>query len=416
MGFVKQAMLLGSGDNSIVTTEAYAINGEYDIDSLGGIMSFNLPYLLADQKNVDITSGVDITRLKKFDTVKVFFGEFTQDPGDITQSTQAQLTASLETGGAGLTLIFDGYVDKIKLTKTKQSFIYQINALTTIGLGNDRTFEWQKKDGGNVTTTVALILDLSGLGADREVGGVLLKGVNIPFVSEIAATDNIPLQIDGGKTAKESLMQIRDKYAVILHQAGDGILRLSTAEFFDNSASSVLYQFSFKEGNIFDLDYGDLTSDYNAVLVIGFPPNFGIALDAIAVQNNGGNVNYLRFEQRDLKGNEQCETVARNKLLELERNFSISFKTSFNPKFAVGQVFQMNDGDRFDGTAKWIIKRVTFTIDKQDVSATIQGYTHSLTLLPEDIVLSNTGIADIDILELRPKLNDILGWNAELNQ
>ena len=92
MGAVKQAMLIGSGDNSIITTEAYEMNAEFDIEALGGGVTFKLPYLTPDQKNVS-DSGVDITRLEKFDTVKIFFGEFVED-FNLQAQSEADLLAA----------------------------------------------------------------------------------------------------------------------------------------------------------------------------------------------------------------------------------------------------------------------------------------------------------------------------------
>ena len=386
-------MLIGSGSNSIITTDAYGLDGEYDIDSLAGILNFNLPYILKDQQQQVITSGIDITKLKKFDTVKLYYGELAQDVTiDLKAATESTLTS------LGLTKLFDGFVDTVKLSKSKSEFTYQIGALGTAALSNYRTLEWQKKN-DLISNMVKVILNLSGLTNQ------------VPFKSSL--TREIAIDIDGGKVAKDFLMQIREKYAVILHQGPDGILRLSTSEIFAQGAATVAWNFDFRQGNVFDLDYGDLTNNYNAVLCLGFPPNFGIALDAIGSQNAGG-VSYFPMTNFDLKSNEDCEAVARNKLLELERNFSITFKTKLDPRFAVGQCFTMKDYDKYTGSERFLIKKFAYNIDKNDVSATITGYTHSLTIVPESIVLSNTGIADIYILELRPKVTDSIGWNCHL--
>jgi len=209
-------------------------------------------------------------------------------------------------------------------------------------------------------------------------------------------------------------LSIQDKYAAILHESGDGIFRLSTASFFSNK-TEVDFDFDFDQGNVFDLDYGDITSNYNAVVVFGLPPVVGIALDVVGVNNNNNQVNYLAFINRDLEGIQQCETVAQNKLLELQRNFVISFKTQFKPEFKIGQTFSMSDNDRYTGDERFIIKKVSWQIKKDAVDATITGYTHSLTLLPEKQVISKTGVADVDTLQLRAKLDDAENeWRANL--
>lgn len=395
MGAVKAAMLIGSGQNSIITTEAFAINGEFDMDALGGILNFNLPYIPLDQRR-GITGGVDLNILQKFDTVKLYFTEADED-FTVTGNNESSLLAQ------GFVKVFDGFIDSIKLSKSKDNYNYALTALGTIGLADYRTLEYQKTQEGGVSSITREILRVSALSEFIEFESVL-------------GDDTLPISIDGGKTAKDFFTQIREKYAVILHQGGDGILKLETSEFFAKEAASVVYEFDFREGNVYDLDYGQLENNYNTVVVFGFPPNVGVAVDAIAVENNDGKIAYLSFENRDLKSNEDCEKVAREKLLELERNFSISFRTAFNPFFRIGQCFTLKDYDKYTGNERFIIKKYVFTIDKTDVSCTVYGYTHSLTQLPEDIVLDNTGVADIDILGLRSKIDDAKDWGGDLRQ
>jgi len=435
MGVIKQAMLIGSGTNSIITTEAYAINGEFDIDSLGGTMNFNLPYILENQLG-PVSLLINITRLKKFDTVRLYFGEFDKD-FEIKGNDDASLTAPRQTasgipGGDGLIKVFDGFIENVRLSKTKDAIDYEISAAGTVSLANYRNVEYRKTSEGGMAAIIREILDISNLGRVKDDNGdfIKLRDVDgsvirdddgnvkfkevVPFEADVAE-DFLPVSIAGGTTTAEFLLQLRRKYAIILHQGGDGILRLQTSTFFANQSTDVVLTYNIDEGDVFELNYGDLTNNYNAVVVFGFPPDVGVALDAVAVQNNQGNVNYLTFDNRSIKGIENCEEVARQKLLELERNFSISFKTRFIPTLRIGQAFSLRDNDRFTGFERWIIKKFSFVIDKGDVSATITGYTHSLTLLPSNIVLSNTGVADIDILRLRPKLDDAVDYTGELN-
>ena len=352
-------------------------------------MSFNLPYVLKGQRNVP-DNGVDITQLKKYDTVQLFFGEFDTDPG-IIEITNANNPPS------GMTKVFDGFIDSIKLAKSKTAISYLIQSLGTLGLANDRHVTWQKKE-DVLSALVSTLLEISGLG-------------NLTFESELDAAEEIRAIVDGGTNLKELLMNIRNKYAHIIHQGGDGVIRLFTPFSLTQAATTFAYEFDISLGNVFDIDYGDLTSNINAVVVLGYPNVMGQAVDPIMVQNNNGEINYISFENRNLLSEEDCEQVARNKLLEIARNYSISFRTKFDPRFAVGQAFTLNDNDKYNGTQVFMIKKYAFTIDKQDVSCIVTGYTHALDIVPNDILISPTGVLDVDFLELTEKDTDVGGWN-----
>jgi hypothetical protein len=246
----------------------------------------------------------------------------------------------------------------------------------------------------------------------------------LPFDQSIVPLDitesNLFIDVRGGKDTKEALQSITKKYALIIHQRGDGHIMVMTPFYLLSAASDPVlnfwaWNFSLLDGTMWDVDYGDVTSNVNAVIVIGNSASVGIAVDVIASQLTGGRIVYQLMENRSVVGKEACEQIARNKLLELERNNIISFKTLFNPEFMVGQPIQLQDNDRFTGEEIFILKRYAFTIDKGDVSCDITAYAHSLTTLPEDIVLSNTGIADVDSLGIREKVVDLTGWQDALS-
>jgi hypothetical protein len=389
MTYIKQVMLIGSGGNSIETREAYAIKGDYDFDALSPKLTFNLPYLLPGQRSVS-SSQVDITKLKKYDTVQLYYGEFDNDPGDV--------------GTDALTIIFNGYIETVTLSKTKTSFDYQITAMGTAGLCYSRNTFYEVTSDGDLTSFVPRVIEAAGL----------TSALPVKFIDVGAGL--IPINVEGGKNVKEVFDDLKSRYALIITQNGKGELLIMRPSFLLNARNTselgdYQWEFSFQDRSIFEMDYGDLTSNVNAVVVQGYGPNWGVAVDTIAVENNSGQVNYQSFERADLFSPEDCEKYAQEKLLELERNFEVSIKTRFRPEFMVGQSFTINDGDKYDGTQVFIMKKYSFTIDKGDVSATVVGYTHSLTILPENLVISNTGVADTDVLQLPEKGANVL-WGA----
>jgi len=418
---IKKIMELGSGENSIATEDVFGISGEFDIDNICGTLNFNLPYYipLPDSTTSQYDPGqeteLDTNQLKKFDTCRLFYLESDID-GEVIQGTENGENI-YTVNGERMTLIFDGFIDTIKLSKTKTSINYEIGALGTLGLANYRNLEY-KHTTGNALELIPTLLQIAGLQQGQfnvtPVERDLIPISKVRFI-DVDAKNRL-LTVEGGTDLKAVLESVRKKYAMIIHQSGDGYVNLMTPWFLvkfggQNSTLNVnAWSFDLNEGNLYEIDYGDLTVDYNAVVVLGNPPVYGVAVDPIAVQNNGGNVNYLTFENRDLFSDEDCQKVARDKLIDMEKNYLVTLKTKFHPEFMVGQPFIIVDNDRFDGTQVLTIKKYSFVIDKADVSCTVQGFSGSATMIPDDIATSNTGVFDVDILQIRDKELDPENW------
>lgn len=418
MTFIKTVLEVGSGSNSIQTTEGFNFKGEFDIDNLWGTLTFNLPYLLPGQKSVSQAGTLDLTRLKKYDTANLFFGEFERNLDSVTTTTN------------GMSKVFHGYVDSIRLVKNKDGFDYEISALGTMALAGERNLAFNRKSGEfknllaggpiQVVGQTGEILNQDDIGLLQLTFGSELNRI-IPEVEFVDIdTDTLFVNVDGGENLKEVLSQIRDNYAIIIHQNPNGTLT-SFTPFFLLQARSNVQSFGISNAwtfelavNIFNLDYGDLSSNINSVVVLGYPPAFGMAVDPIAVQLNAGsgnavtqsNYNYEIRENRNLTSDLDCEKTARNILLDKQRNYSVTFKTKFDPRYRVGQPVVINDNDRFNAGQLWIIKKFAYNISKEDVSCDITVFTNSLTVFPENIVIEPTGIADIGALELRDKLTE----------
>ncbi len=418
-------MLIGSGSNSIQTTEAYDMEGEFDIDELYGKLTFKLPYLLPGQKNVT-SSTVDITRLKKYDTVQLYYRDFPYtDANGRTVSEPAVPTLGQ------LKRVFYGFIKSIKLSKSKDSIDYEIEAHGSLGMADERPLSFERKEGelqnliigtasGNTINNADIgILQLAfGDQTNTIIPNVEFRDVN---------ANTLFIKVDSAQNLKDVLSKIRENYAVIITQIGDGTMLVLTPFYLLSSKSDSYLSangWSFVLGvNMFNLDYGDITDNVNSVAVLGFYPSWGVAIDPIMLQLNAGsgnpvtdkNYNFIVFENRNLQSDLDCQKVARQKLLEIERNFAVSFKTKFDPAMTVGQPFTLTDYDRFNNSSVWIIKKLQWTITKDDVSATITGYAHSLTTLPEQMVIDTAGLADINGLEAVKKADAALvTWTGNL--
>jgi len=435
MTFIKVLLEIGSGDNSIATEIVDSMSGEFDMDALCGTLSFSLPYYINYPGSVERQHpvneiGLDTNRLKKFDTVKLYFCEAESDPGEVIQGTRnfsveysdGTFTDIVENtyfaGSQEMSLIFDGYIEKITLERMKGSIPYTITAHGTIGLSNYRNLEYAHKS-GNAYELFQTLLQIAGLQKGQfnvsPVERDLIPAWKLRFI-DLDAKNRV-LITDGGTALKDVLEKFRKKYALIVHQSGDGYLNVMTPFYLLNAQSDGIlsvnsWRFDVNEGNTTIIQYGDLTAQYNAVVVLGAPPSYGVAVDPIAVQNNGGHINYQILENRKAKGDEECQKIARSEYLKLAQNYSLTIKTKFHPDFMVGQPFTLNDNDRFTGNEVFLIKRLTWTIAKNDVSAAITGITQGSTFVPANLQLSDTGILDVDTLQLRDKELDIRQWRG----
>ena len=438
---------MGSGTNSATTQDIFDISGEFDMDAICGTLEFRLPYFIkrpdGGEQGPSPETGVNLNRLKKFDQFRLFFGEFDTDPGEITSkkiAVEREINAPEEVGGvpvlttditeevhyyAGgkeLSVIFDGFLDQIKLSKAKENIEYRLIALGTLGMANYRNMEYEKQSGAlfDPDTGGGLIpqmLQVAGLQKGYEnitpVPQNIIPLDKIQFIDTSISTFEV--STDGGVNLKEALESIRKKYGLIIHQGPDGVVQILTPLFLlnarGNSSLDVnAWSFSLDEGTLFEIDYGDLTNQYNAVVVLGANTSQGVAVDVAAVENNGGNVNYLIHENRDLASDEDCERVAKEKLLEISKNFIVTVKTKFQPEFRVCQPIRFVDHDRFTGNELFLIKKFTFRIDKNDVSCQVIGFCNSITLIPEDVVLESAGVLDMAGLGIKEKETDVTQW------
>jgi len=408
--FAKQILFLGSGDNSFQTDMGHDFEGEFEMDNIAGTLSFNLPY-----------KGDNIKILKKYDTVMLYFGYFDTDPGDVVVNPELDIDGNMYR-------VFNGYVNKITLKKGKTSFTFGINAIGSMGLCNIRNTTINVHTTSNPTEAVNTVLQMGGL-----QDGAIARDMNIEVFNEIIPASNIieklysdetdlNITIKGGNNMKEIFDDLKRKYGLIIHQRGDGKVIVSTPFNMSTSPDDENgWEFRLDE-NIFELNYNDLTTDINSVVVLGQSNTMGMAIDPVALQYAAGDrevqqsdYRYEVFENRDLISDIDCEKVARNKLLEIAKSHYINFKTLFDPRFTIGQRIKIYDYDKLDGRV-FIIKNIYFTISKSDISCDITAYIHSLQQLPEDLVLRNAGIADLAVVDLDKEVIDAVAWNEGLTE
>lgn len=414
MGHIlKQVLLIGSGNNSVQTELGNNYKYDFDIDELAGTMSFTLPY-------IKFNSDADLTKFKKYDTVKLYAGLFDVDPGEI-------IVDGIQVYISGLKLEFDGYIDTISLSKNKDDFPYEFNCISTAGLLNERNLIRKTTTTEPIKTKVNTILQLSGLQSGQIAIESEITAINIFPDTKIRKLctdiDNLLVSSVGGKQAGEELKSICKKIAVKVFQSGDGYLNILTLSFMNTRPNSLgFYSWEFRYGdNIYSINYNDLTKSINSVVCLGIPPMVGYAVDPIAVQLTAGvgvtpgpqHYNYLTIECRDENNIETLQKIARNKLLDIMKNYNVEISVPFNVEYMCGQPITIYDNDKYPNGQIFFIKHISKTISKENVECILTCFANSISVLPENLVIDSTGITDIDMLgtDVINDMNDATGWN-----
>ena len=366
------------------------INITEDLDEIFITCSVDLP-------NFD-TSGWSTKNLKKYDNFEVYFNYFNNE----VDRTNATITT--------LKLIFKGYIDSLPTSEDKtQGLTYSgLSCKSLLGLSLERT--------ASLTFSSRPVVDLIQQGLNQTDLSAL--------ITDIQYDTNIPTfftpSIDPTKYFGNVLEQLRDKYAIQIFQSGNGTMFVQRPRTFFSGEKTV-YEYDLEE-NVFNIDYGDITQRVDTVVVLGTNA-VGVAFDPVAYQlKQGGDptsaditpdsqkLNPLIIIRRDFFDQESCQELAREKLVDLAKNYAISFDTIYEPDQTIGDLFIIQNSQKIPNTQKWVIKKRDVTISKDNIQCTITAYSNSIVDLPDDILLSSTGVLDTDILNLtqREVVNTVL--------
>jgi len=343
--------------------------------------SFSIPFISTTNWSTDL--------FRKYDKVQIYFKSF-----------DTPIERDLATIDS-LTLIFDGYIDTLELpdeNKTSGSN-YNVNIKSTMGLTYERSTE-VKFFNGNIFLIVNTGLAETFLSS--YIDNIIVTGVSPNFIMKISSTYFF------GKVLED----IKSKYAIKIFQRKKDLI-IKTPVYFNSDTSINTYQYDLQK-NVFSINYGEITKSVNCVVVYG-NNTVGIAFDPIAYQlaqgvqpenvvsnitPNKSWLNPLYLYRRDLFDTESCQKVAREKLVDLAKNYTISFNTEFDPDQSLGDVFFINNSNKIPATQKWIIKQRNIKISKNNITCEIIGYSNSISDFPSDILLSPSGILDTDILNV----------------
>lgn len=382
-----------NGDGTIETQEYFDINISENLDNIATSITFSLPQI------------EKFENLSRLDPIK-FYAKITDtrmdNPADLINDSSA--------------LVFNGYINTINEAEAKTDLPKNITGLTTMGLTNEYPAIIESIVGENIVNIFVFNLEQSGLTSRLEpTEGIIPFNTIIP--EEGIETQSLGASVTGGRTSKEVVDQIKTKYAYKIYQIGNGLIFITNPTILiANNKTAIVWD--IKKEDYISIDYGDVTNDKEGVIVIGQGVSFGVAVDLGAVQNKekfdaDGNPtpSYEIFLRRDILGSEACDEVARNILLDMLKNNILTLQIPLNLEMHPGQILTITN-NRFNGLERFFIQSVDHEIKKNDGRTTLNIFAHTLTDAPEDVVLSSTGIADLDIIVQDKKTVDSLIWNS----
>jgi hypothetical protein len=307
---------------------------------------------------------------------------------------------------------FRGFVDTILQRSSKDSRTYSITCLDKLSIFSRIEF-FKKIDIASVRELLRQLQLTTVDALQRFLINEYLPFTTINFESRINGLNVIIRDLSPSNNLITYLRNIREKTPVYVYynpETDTVVFTNPTYLQYDYRTNAVLpiYDFDTETNILGTLDYGDISNDVNAVIYIGFNGVQGAAIDFI---NAGiqGTVRPLYKYNFSTGNKEDLEELARNDLLDISKNFHISFNTSFtetNLDIDLGEMIAINDHQNFYGDRYFIIRKIDYTVQKGDVIISLECSASVLTDIPEDFVLNKFGVTDIDTLtvnEDKPK-------------
>lgn len=402
--YAKHLILFGNGSNAFQYTKLE--NGEYvrnyvaTVSDIGNNIVIEEDMLKTyNEATLEVpairNSYLNTLDLKKYDVFKIYFKYF-------NNKTEAD-AATID----DLDLIFHGYINSLPTREDKSSgLIYSdLGLRSTSGLFYETTSLVKYFD-SNLQFILETARDYSNL-------------FNIDFDIDSNIKSNWIFKVGTSNYIGEVFDNLRKDYAINIFQKPDGVMNISLPSSFYPKEESFIMDL---KTNVFEIDYGDVTQNVDTIIVLG-TNCVGIAFDPIAYQLKRGvlpkdlvnsinpdksTLNPLMIFRRDLYSEEDCQRVAREKLLSLCKNYVITLKCKFEPSVQLGSQFIVINSNKLSPNQVWIVKHRHIEINKTGGAImTIKGYSNSISEFPEDLVLDSSGIYDTDILELGSRIESV---------
>ena len=293
---------------------------------------------------------------------------------------------------------FRGYIDKKLVSKSKTSRTITWQCLDKLSRFNRVNMEFALQV-NNLKYLVEAITEQ----ANTKLPGFLVFDLRLDG-SEIILKD-----LEPSTNILEFLRNIREKAALyIYYEPVSNRVVITTPLYLQynyRTAGFPVLEFDTKNNILGTFDYGDISSDINTVIFYGMGGVKGMASDFANYASNDQLRPLYRYNF-STGSKEELEKMARNELLDILRNHSMSFNISVTKTaldIEIGSMCTINDHDTFNGDRFFIISKKSLTMRKDDIIISLTVRAGTLVDFPEDLVLENYGITDYDTLEVNEK-------------
>lgn len=207
VGNEKRWLTIDEGDN---------FEASFDIDSIGGTLSCDLPYIKTTQPKQGTINTLTLDRLRKFDFVYLFY---------------AEVDTNREPKPEEWNQIFNGYIESVSLQRTKDSISYSITANSMLALSN-YYYTYTAIEGGDVPLMPFIILQTANMQAGvynkmdiSQKNIIPIENVYVNINEEYGTLVN---SIINPKNCKEAIAEYKNKYGLIFTEHMDGMIEVST--------------------------------------------------------------------------------------------------------------------------------------------------------------------------------------------
>ncbi|MDD3399249.1 MAG: hypothetical protein PHW93_06620, partial [Candidatus Methanomethylophilaceae archaeon] len=229
---IRKRLIFARTVDTIILDEGDNFEGLFDIASIGGTLSFDLPEIVTPST---VSGTLGISNLKKFDYVFLFY---------------AEVNAGTEPKDSDWVQIFGGYIESIKFNKTKNSRKYSFICNSMLCLS---AYMYVPRSFPGVPLAGAPFLILQR--ANMQVGpyNEVFENREISVVKDIIPAALV--QSDGinkflgdvimrnvsSSNCKEALIELRDRYGLILCENMDGTVQVTTLTNYLSSVDKYKY-------------------------------------------------------------------------------------------------------------------------------------------------------------------------------
>ena len=217
---IKKRLIIAREVNNIMRwltiNEGDNFEASFDIDSIGGTLTFELPYIKTKQPDKGAINTLTLDRLRKFDFVYLFYAEVETDrepePGEWIQ-------------------IFNGYIENVLLKRSKDNISYSVVANSMLALSN-YYYTYTVIEGGQVPLMPFIILQYANMQAGvynkmdvYQKNLIPMENVYVNINEEYATLISPTMN---PKNCKEAITEFKNKYGLIFTEHMDGMIEVST--------------------------------------------------------------------------------------------------------------------------------------------------------------------------------------------